>query len=67
MIAFVRCILPGDINKILTFLLPGVSLLIQRVSHNIDTFLLGKNIHPVTVATFGDQLCHLEPKAIVES
>ena len=27
--------------------------------------LLGKNVHPVTVATFSDQLCHLEPKSTV--
>ena len=75
-IAFVRCILTGDTNKIpaavarqtrieLRLLLPGIWLLIQRVSHNIGTSLLGKNVHPVTVATFDDQLCHLEPKPTV--
>lgn len=27
--------------------------------------LLGKNVRPVTVATFSDRMCHFEPKPTV--
>ena len=35
---------------------------LYSVSLNTGTSSIKHFVHPVTVATFGDQLCHLEPK-----
>ena len=37
----------------------------RTFSRDVTRRLLGKNVHPVTVATFSESLCHFEPKPIV--